>query len=982
MDTHSQVTTTAIRAAKSKFWLRRISYPDAHACIGTEVGSFNGRRWWHATGKARMDFEAKEAEIVEQLNTISDKYFETIHFHLYMIGLAEVYAVPTIMFFCEEKEARKQAKDVIIKGGLLTKLPGFRVGHQAHRPGIGRLIQPATEIDWIDSSMPVVSATKVYFNILRPPCASDMPIFVKHNNGIVRQATANIVFDGQQYLYLTVSHIFLEETSSNLSEGEDCDSEYDFGSDTASEFNDEDAIGAAHGFVRGDSLQFLPNSGITETILQTSTHPTTTNSCASMPEQVNMTVEREQSTPRIMKNSGTESVVDDVSASRNLEFLGVLARASVDQDWALIEILDPGILVYLCGKRYIGRNVRAHPYTDNGTNAVAVYTSRGPIDGRILEEPSYLRLPKSISYQMTYLLKVDTPLQWGDCGVGVTDTSSGYFYGHVVATSEDRCHAYIMSACHVFEISGLQKNAAILINANMHRQDSRPERSLTPDAKEYTDEEPLVDIQTVVTESALSRTQVPESRKRYHEEASQAQIPTTASVEQYMEASTSTALELPKDVETLAFPPVLHSIGPLHGIQIPSAVDPSQANTPLIRRARNAKRATPSFVFRIKEIRDSPRSRYFYGQGPVSNEPEASVAVAEGAFNIWWECDGQQIQRLDNALIPGLNHYKTHSMYFSDGEGFSVLRGDATAPKNRNLWASLKFDHKYDEECSSSLTYHHGQSSLHCYRRDQVWVKMLLPDIYHGSNIVETSSQGALDGELPIFLALIAFSMPVTNLELFLPTMFHSGEWQQFNIANGRTHRRGVVAEVYTFSPQAGGSTAEEIRQFEDGHTGRRPEASKEPKAVVSPLNNNPPHTHNTQHSTHTPPRTQSNNTAPPDSSPDTHDLSSASAAAAGPAGTWAAGTASAAAGPAGSPAAGGSWGTELFGSWAATRARRRCGADRGGAEGARNAGRARLSFAMAGRKLGGARAMKRGDQKISRGEQDRDTSAKREQSR
>jgi hypothetical protein len=61
-----------------------------------------------------------------------------------MVGRDQVSAKPTIMFFCEDKEPRKRSKKIVNEGGLLRRLPGFRTGHRAKQPGIGLLVQPAT----------------------------------------------------------------------------------------------------------------------------------------------------------------------------------------------------------------------------------------------------------------------------------------------------------------------------------------------------------------------------------------------------------------------------------------------------------------------------------------------------------------------------------------------------------------------------------------------------------------------------------------------------------------------------------------------------------------------------------------------------------------------------------------------------------------------------------------------------------------------
>lgn len=209
--------------------------------------------------------------------------------------------------------------------------------------------------------------------------------------------------------------------------------------------------------------------------------------------------------------------------------------------------------------------------------------------------------------------------------------------------------------------------------------------------------------------------------------------------------------------------------------------------------------------------------------------------VGGGATGIWWLCNGSQIRAVDpNSLPRKLTHYKTFSMFYCDGKAFSVLRGDATRTEQDEGWLPLCFEHDQDDY-SSYLTNAKYEPALYCRRPDQKWVSMLLPDVYHGTTQV-TAPYGGLKGELPIFLALIAFSIPIERLTQDLPAMFHTQKWQQYTMANGRTylsrppptpqttptnnppgsHKRGVVVEVYTYSTGAGGSSPADLGALED----------------------------------------------------------------------------------------------------------------------------------------------------------------------
>lgn len=194
-----------------------------------------------------------------------------------------------------------------------------------------------------------------------------------------------------------------------------------------------------------------------------------------------------------------------------------------------------------------------------------------------------------------------------------------------------------------------------------------------------------------------------------------------------------------------------------------------------------------SYLFRISELRESGTilpAQDANGQWKPTDELGANIIVTAGATGVLWLCDGWQIKRLvDNSLPRSAKMYKTYSMYYCHGKGFQVLRDNAISPRREEIWLPLSFDHDRTDY-SSYLTNARFEPALHCYRTDQKWMKMLLPDVYHGSWPVPVP-YGGLKGELAIFLALIAFAIPVDRLQQDLPAMFHSGKWQQYEMGNG-----------------------------------------------------------------------------------------------------------------------------------------------------------------------------------------------------
>ncbi|KAF2685654.1 hypothetical protein K458DRAFT_299890, partial [Lentithecium fluviatile CBS 122367] len=156
-----------------------------------------------------------------------------------------------------------------------------------------------------------------------------------------------------------------------------------------------------------------------------------------------------------------------------------------------------------------------------------------------------------------------------------------------------------------------------------------------------------------------------------------------------------------------------------------------------------------------------------------------------GVSGAYWSYDSQSIKMLIGPLPHGAALYDTASVYYSAGYGYWILKGDATAPPCNKRWLSLRFAH--DEiEYSSYITNNGSAHTLCCQRFDQQWPQMLFPDIYQTRAVPTHQSHGGLKGDLSLFLALIAFSMSMEDLQQYLSAMCLGGSWQVHGLAHGR----------------------------------------------------------------------------------------------------------------------------------------------------------------------------------------------------
>jgi hypothetical protein len=210
------------------------------------------------------------------------------------------------------------------------------------------------------------------------------------------------------------------------------------------------------------------------------------------------------------------------------------------------------------------------------------------------------------------------------------------------------------------------------------------------------------------------------------------------------------------------------------------------------------RKGTPSFAFRIEEIAEHPRitPRTSRGSWRPPLNPGWSYSLETGSSNMYGYCDGQQISWL--AQLPrGALVYKQFSTYYAEGSGFWILKGDARAPPPDDDWHKLRFD-TYDSRGTSYLTNSGQLSTLHVQptRASQNWAALLLPDIYHSHIPATPNCPGGLTGELPIFLALVAFSTAVENLQGVLPYIFKDGRWNSHNWQCPRRSRQ-VIYKSY-----------------------------------------------------------------------------------------------------------------------------------------------------------------------------------------
>ncbi|KAF7679307.1 hypothetical protein GT037_003055 [Alternaria burnsii] len=285
-----------------------------------------------------------------------------------MIGRSVDSAIPTILFFCEGKEPRKKAKKTIDEGGLLGKLAGFRTGHLAKLPGIGRLIQPAAGNEDIRQSTGSGMISDVYFDPSAPIKAIAMPIFIKQVGNILRKATANAVFEGEKCVYLSVSHVFFGDVSSPPAVSTTSDSEFDYGSGTEDEDDDRCM----------DATSRASVSSLEEGSDDQSESPTCKSTSTTSP------------VPSVQSDQEFPDVAD-------LVLLGHLTTYSVDLDWAVIDVCHIGVYSAISQLKtdVQSGSIQGKLISSTENMEIVAHTSRGLVHGQLSHTATYMRLPNN-----------------------------------------------------------------------------------------------------------------------------------------------------------------------------------------------------------------------------------------------------------------------------------------------------------------------------------------------------------------------------------------------------------------------------------------------------------------------------------------------------------------------------------------------------------------------------------------------------------
>ncbi|KEF60827.1 uncharacterized protein A1O9_02389 [Exophiala aquamarina CBS 119918] len=418
------------------FLSRDSRWPNSEQSVGKKYLTQKQKTCWEAIGPAREAFVTLGLEIKDYLNNSIEQRpgTEPVSFSIYMIGRNATRAVPTLLFCSEDCQSRKVAQDAVNKSGLLDRYPGIKTGNAPHAPELESHgpLQPLA-LDTMPLNNAQTSCHSGRVGIIR---VANNKLFTLHNlrkhskahiatvGGIVRCDERTFLFTAGHPFETAVSYVCPDTTPME-------DEGWELDSDHGSEVTDFDDCmeSSVDDNPRTSQAQLIQNphreavSGAATTSLKVSRGP-------------------------LALNSG------EVTADEH-----PITAFSTTLDYALIEVSTPEAMAF--GEAAEGtmppntwQRVCPIPTGVRDCKILSFMASSGSSTfstGTLSATPSFIRMPNSKRFQMTYRVDFDAPIFKGDCGSWILDAETRGLYGHLIAGCERSTVAYIVPSVGVFE---------------------------------------------------------------------------------------------------------------------------------------------------------------------------------------------------------------------------------------------------------------------------------------------------------------------------------------------------------------------------------------------------------------------------------------------------------------------------------------------------------------------------------------------------
>jgi hypothetical protein len=279
-----------------------------------------------------------------------------------------------------------------------------------------------------------------------------MPIYIKTGVVSVRKATANAVYDGKAYGYVTAAHAFREPSPSAVTTHNDDDDDlelpFDSDSDSDSDYGGVDEHDLHHDYA--EDLELSAEDMSAQSTTQRSENHNSRTSHSHVLEKTSFPSHDEPLfateaayMAQISSNARVSTVLPE------MQLLGRLSSTMTSLDCAVISVTHHDLIAYLASSWHRDRRDEtrhsicvAKPRRSN----IVASTSHGPVHGKLVDVPILMQVPGSTTYEHVYRFNYDGDIKSGDCGSSVSDAETNELYGLVIGKSERGGTAYMMAS--------------------------------------------------------------------------------------------------------------------------------------------------------------------------------------------------------------------------------------------------------------------------------------------------------------------------------------------------------------------------------------------------------------------------------------------------------------------------------------------------------------------------------------------------------
>lgn len=402
---------------------------------------------WEVKGQVAEEYMSLGPRIYDELRQSCRESSSEVILYPYMVGKSPKYARPVLVIASEDEPSRQEAKAAIVKSDILKEYPHFKLWPLRYLPT--GPINPVAMRDLApDLPQPSTTPFEVYYDPDKRIRSIGMRIYIKHGESAMRRATANAMYNGTEYGYLTAAHALKAADTWATPAGESQNQfHFPFGSDGESDGSDDFEVETTSGY-SGTSPKPTDRSSASAT---SSRHSDTSRQSGSCHTEHN-TRPAFESPPGSQIRYSDEKNRNENSSTPNLELLGVVSASYVQLDCAVVRVTNETILSFLRGLENVEHNSEDNVRVSSARRAsVVALTSHGPVQGELFDLPLYTRFAGSQTFQPVYKFTYEGDILMGDCGSLLINTETKEVYGHVIADSQSCCVAFTVSAEPVFD---------------------------------------------------------------------------------------------------------------------------------------------------------------------------------------------------------------------------------------------------------------------------------------------------------------------------------------------------------------------------------------------------------------------------------------------------------------------------------------------------------------------------------------------------